>query len=761
MSGPSDAQKRVEEFDRLLNAQDASATKQLVRSYQSVSAQLVRDTEALTKIAQTQGLKPWQVMRMQRYRELQAQYIQNFDRYAEAAGNVISDRQRDAVNLARRGSEATVIAGLPPGITMDNMANMGLGWNRLPDEAYRNFIGISATGAPLSELLQPIGPLTAGRIRQTIGTGIALGYGPRKVARQVADTSGMALSRALLISRTEITRAHREASRLDYQNNSQLVKGYRRVATKADSTCVACIALDGTKYPLNEPLNEHPNGRCSMVPDVLDYADLGLDVERLPEPPTARDWLENQPELVQRKDLKKARFDAWKKGDIQLNQLATVKPNPVWGDSAVVKPLKDLGIAKPPPRPPKPPKLPKNVATKPTRRAAPKPPPEVEGDLVDPKFGGKVRGTKTTPPEPQLPKEWEESFGDPDDFLDIAPIDADPAMLKYRGATGREAINTQVIEQESWARAVGGAVEANYDGLSIKAAREANMALEATIVRNGWRPLDRITTQRLPQKGGEFGRAYAYQSGNGVHINVQSSTYFNMRQGSVRGYDKKMIADNEYVAFQYKEYTAQAAKMQKELSSKAEIAKAVTARSEESLASSLRFRNRPERVAERGREITELEYLNQMGWATKKDYVEAQSRNYIREIEQSIKDVTKEAAKKRSKVYHPTQGSETLKEILTHEIGHYGHRRWGFSYRSEVLKGKKGKAHARDLSEYALDSPEEHFAEAFAKSIWGDRSELSPDVLKLVDDVMDANIMMPEFEFALGMRYDKAKGGLP
>ena len=133
MSGPSDAQKRVEEFDRLLNAQDASATKQLVRSYQSVSAQLVRDTEALTKIAQTQGLKPWQVMRMQRYRELQAQYIQNFDRYAEAAGNVISDRQRDAVNLARRGSEATVIAGLPPGITMDNMANMGLGWNRLPD----------------------------------------------------------------------------------------------------------------------------------------------------------------------------------------------------------------------------------------------------------------------------------------------------------------------------------------------------------------------------------------------------------------------------------------------------------------------------------------------------------------------------------------------------------------------------------------------------------------------------------------------------
>ena len=255
MPGPSDAQKRVEEFDRLLKAADDKTTASLVREYRSVQNQLFDDTEALTKIAQTRGLKPWQVMRMQRYRELQAQYIQNFDRYAEAAGGLIANGQRQVVDLARRGTEQTVIAGLPPGITMDNMANMGLGWNRLPDEAYRNFIGISTNGQPLFELLRPLGPSTAMGIRDTIGSGIALGYGPRKVARQVADKSGMALSRALLISRTEITRAHREASRLDYQNNSHLVKGYRRVATKSGKrpACVACIALDGRKYPLNEP----------------------------------------------------------------------------------------------------------------------------------------------------------------------------------------------------------------------------------------------------------------------------------------------------------------------------------------------------------------------------------------------------------------------------------------------------------------------------------------------------------------------------
>ena len=77
-----------------------------------------------------------------------------------------------------------------------------------------------------------------------------------------------------------------------------------------------------------------------------------------------------------------------------------------------------------------------------------------------------------------------------------------------------------------------------------------------------------------------------------------------------------------------------------------------------------------------------------------------------------------------------------------------------------MLKGKKGKEHARNLSEYALDSPEEHFAEAFAKSIWGDRKELSPEVLKLVDDVMDANIKLADKGFGMGQTYDalRARG---
>ena len=58
MPGPSDAQKRVEEFDRLLKAADAKTSQGLIQEYRSVQSQLFNDTQALTKIAQTKGLKP-------------------------------------------------------------------------------------------------------------------------------------------------------------------------------------------------------------------------------------------------------------------------------------------------------------------------------------------------------------------------------------------------------------------------------------------------------------------------------------------------------------------------------------------------------------------------------------------------------------------------------------------------------------------------------------------------------------------------------
>jgi hypothetical protein len=344
LPGPSGAQEAVEEFQTLLAAQDARASAQVIRAYAPVYRQLQNDTRDVVRLAKELGLSKSHVQK--RMRELGLAFQVSTAKFAAAAGDTITNSQRVAVGLAQRGAEQTVVAGLPPGISMENLANVGLGWNRLPEEAFANFVGIAADGKPLGNLLAPLGPEAAEGIKDAIGTGIATGKGPRQTAELVRVAAGMPLSRALTITRTETNRAFREATRLQYANNSQVVKGYRRSADKSTTTCMACLVLDGTLYETHEPLNEHPNGRCAMVPETLTYKDLGLDVPMPPQPENGRDWLTRQPEETQRKVLGDVRFDAIKRGDLRLDQLATTSSSRVWGEAAVVKPLKDLGLSK-------------------------------------------------------------------------------------------------------------------------------------------------------------------------------------------------------------------------------------------------------------------------------------------------------------------------------------------------------------------------------------------------------------------------------
>jgi hypothetical protein len=714
VAGPSDAQEVVENFRKALLRQESRASAQVIRAYGSVHQRLQSDTLSLVKIAQSRGLNPSQVLRMQRMKDLERQFLANATKFAQQAGSIVTDSQRAAVGLARRGALQATTAGLPPGVTMDNMAKLGMGWNQLPVDAFQNFVGIAGDGAPLGNLLNPLGPEAIAGVREKIGEGIALGKGPRATANLVRNAAGIPLSKSLLITRTETNRAFREATRLSYQSNSQVVKGYRRHADQSDSTCIACIVLDGTLYPLNEPLNEHPNGRCAMIPEVLDYADLGLDVERLPEPPTARTWFTQQPALTQRKILGEARFNAWQAGDIELRQLSVVKPNKVWGNSAVIRPLKEIKTYSGRPIQ-QIPSVSRAGAPSSAVRGTP-PVPKKPTELIDPLSGNIVRGTKTKPPsvEEWLPPGWK---GDPEDFLDVSSDIG-------RGAT-KARVNEAVREQEAWARAAGGAIEVNYQGLSIRAAEQVNKAVEVTIVRNNWRPLDILTTKKREGRGGIFGRAYAYQSGNGVHINAKSAsrTRNPSLQGSTRSWDAHNLVDNAYVKKQNMEGAERIAKLETELKNKRTIYAEWAKKGDiDALIVD------PEMVA-RGVHPMRFSVYDA----------------YITQNEQALKLAKKQLGQSMSERFHPTTGAEFLKEVVTHEIGHYGHRRWGFfEQRSvDVLKSKAGREEARLLSQYAMVNDREHFAEAFTEYIWLGGARNSAKVNDFIASVIKANTDNP------------------
>ena len=340
----SDAQEAVEGIAKRLASLEVSASQEVIEAYKPVDENLRKNILRITSLAQKRKLKPWQIMRMTAMTSLKAQLVGELALYHSIVQGIITSGQEGADGLAETGSRMVADRALPRGLKIDNLARLGIQWNRLPREAFEGFVGIAGDGKPVGNLLARYGPQNAARITSEIGAGIATGKGPRDVARLAQRATGIPLSEALTISRTEINRTHREATRLNYAANSDIVKGYRRLATKDERTCMACIALDGTAYENNEPLDSHPNCRCTMVPDTLTYQDLGLDIPEEPRPENGQDWFKKQPESTQRKMMGGRQLEAFKSGKIGLSDLVTVSSSSTWGKSATVKSVKALGI---------------------------------------------------------------------------------------------------------------------------------------------------------------------------------------------------------------------------------------------------------------------------------------------------------------------------------------------------------------------------------------------------------------------------------
>jgi hypothetical protein len=135
------------------------------------------------------------------------------------------------------------------------------------------------------------------------------------------------------IARTETLRVYRLTT-LERYRASGVVVGYRRLASKSARTCVACLMADGRFYALDEPFDQHPNCRCTLVP-VLRTGDL-VQWE------TGQEWFRRQPERVQREMLGPARYQLWRAGQVTLDDLVTRIEDSTWGGALVPTPVRAL-----------------------------------------------------------------------------------------------------------------------------------------------------------------------------------------------------------------------------------------------------------------------------------------------------------------------------------------------------------------------------------------------------------------------------------
>lgn len=208
--------------------------------------------------------------------------------YHHAAQDTITTAQEAAARLAQVQMESFGKAAAPS----DSYA-MGLSFASLPEEAIRSIVGTTSNGTPLASLLQNRADRNWQDAADTLQTGVALGYGPRKIASELDGSLNQSHWKNLLLARTETMRAHHEAQRMQMLQNADLLEGWRWSAAVDSRTCPICWANHGKVFPIEQisegsaapiTMAQHRGLEDFLTRDGLARAEHGrVDADAMPE----------------------------------------------------------------------------------------------------------------------------------------------------------------------------------------------------------------------------------------------------------------------------------------------------------------------------------------------------------------------------------------------------------------------------------------------------------------------------------------------
>ena len=241
----------------------------------------------------------------------------------ERSAGIVSGAARRLVELSLRDAAALIGAQLPSLWPLARPAKP-----ELDAIVQRATTSITSRSWVLSD--------EAGRaMRRRLVQGVAAGRSPRETARlmiaDVQDAFDGGLARALTISRTETIDAYRAGAKAHHEANADVLRGWMWLASLTERTCPSCVAMHGSVHDLDEagPL-DHPQGRCSRMPLVKPELVPGAPT---PTIESGAEWLERQPEGVQRSVLGPRRYEAWKAGGYPASRWAVRRESEAWRPS--------------------------------------------------------------------------------------------------------------------------------------------------------------------------------------------------------------------------------------------------------------------------------------------------------------------------------------------------------------------------------------------------------------------------------------------
>lgn len=321
----------LRQYRELLEARELDAMRRMAASWLEVERRLEADILVLAleierRVKAGEVVTQQMIWKAEQYKVVKGKLQDEIKRWnRNQLIPQIEASQRDFGMLGIEAARDAIVVSYGGGIT----APMFPVLNRAAVEA---MVGLLGNGSPLNTLLKQDYPDAIEGLTNALINGMARGLGPGTVAKEMANGMGMGLDRAMLISRTEINRAYRQANIQSYRE-SNVVSGYMRLVKKA-TACMACLMLDGQKFENKDDFSDHPAGKCIALPLCIGVA-----------PPTWQkgpEWFKGLSPEEQRAKMGSDKFDAWKDGEFKLSDLAQMKHSAVWGDSPRVPSLAEL-----------------------------------------------------------------------------------------------------------------------------------------------------------------------------------------------------------------------------------------------------------------------------------------------------------------------------------------------------------------------------------------------------------------------------------
>ncbi|MDD4390239.1 MAG: hypothetical protein PHW03_05485 [Eubacteriales bacterium] len=215
-------------------------------------------------------------------------------------------------------------------------------------------------GAPLADWWAKQADDTAFKFAAQVRQGVAQSETMQEIITRIAGSKKHGTTGIMEVSRRNasalvhdsIMKISGDANMAVYQDNIDIMKGYRWLSTLDSITCIKCVARSGLQWDLKlNPIGHsipfvrqgdlHTNCRCPIVPILKSYRELGINIDEM-KPGTRSSDLGQVPAdmsfdaFLKRHDanyvdelLGKGKAQLWRDGKITLSQLISQEGRPL------------------------------------------------------------------------------------------------------------------------------------------------------------------------------------------------------------------------------------------------------------------------------------------------------------------------------------------------------------------------------------------------------------------------------------------------